>query len=86
MFNMFFFVLRIYQDIIQIDYDELVEVIHEYVVHQTRECGWSIGQAKRQDGVLVRTIMSDECGLWNILFTNKDLVVTQPQVEFRECR
>ena len=78
MFSMFFFVLRIYQDIIQIDYDELVELIHEYVVHQTGECGWSIGQAKRHDGVLVRTIMSDECSLGNILFTDTDLVITQP--------
>ena len=84
MFSMFFFVLRIYQNIIQIDYDELVELIHEYVVHQTGECGWSIGQAKRHDGVLVRTITSDECGLWNIVFANTDLVVTQPQVEFRQ--
>ena len=43
LFSMFFLILRIYQNIIQIDYDELVEVIHEYVVHPTRECSWSIG-------------------------------------------
>src|ERR1043165_3777372 len=33
MFSMFFFVLGIYQYIIQINHDELVEVFHEYVVH-----------------------------------------------------
>ena len=42
MFNMFFFVLGVYKNIIQINHDELVEVIHEYIVHQTREGGGSI--------------------------------------------
>ena len=41
-FSMFFFVLGVYKDIIQINHDELVEVIHEYIVHQTREGGGSI--------------------------------------------
>ena len=52
-FSMFLFILGIYKDIIQINHDELVEVFHEYIVHQTRECRWSIGQAERHDGVLV---------------------------------
>src|SRR3954464_11013534 len=43
MFSMFFFVLGIYQYIIQINHDELVEVFHEYVVHQPGEGSWSIG-------------------------------------------
>ena len=43
MFSMFFFFLGKYQNIIQINHDELVEVIHEYIVHQAREGGWSIG-------------------------------------------
>src|SRR3954465_13122684 len=42
MFSMFFFILRIYQYIIQINHDKLVEVFHEYVVHQPGEGGWSI--------------------------------------------
>src|SRR3954466_11804227 len=43
MFSMFFFVLGVYQYIIQINHDKLVEVFHEYVVHQPGEGGWSIG-------------------------------------------
>src|ERR1041385_7733419 len=53
MFCMPFFILGVYQDIIQINHDELVEVFHEYIVHQPRESGWGIGQAKVHDGVLV---------------------------------
>src|SRR3954462_5363735 len=39
MFSMFFFILRIYQYIIQINHAKLVEVFHEYVVHQPGEGG-----------------------------------------------
>src|SRR3954469_13581345 len=53
MFSMFFFSLGIYQDIIQINHDKLVEVFHEYIVHQSRKGGWGIRQAKGHDGVLV---------------------------------
>src|SRR3954471_1144356 len=53
MFSMFFVVLGIYQDIIQINHDKLLEIFHEYVVHQSGEGGWSIGQAKGHDSVLV---------------------------------
>src|ERR1041385_85327 len=52
-FSMFFIILGVYQDIIQINHDELVEIFHEYIVHQPRESGWGIGQAKVHDGVLV---------------------------------
>src|SRR3989337_2743087 len=33
MFSMFFLILRVYQNIIQINHDELVEVIHEDIIH-----------------------------------------------------
>src|SRR3954471_17850658 len=46
MFSMFFVVLGIYQDIIQINHDKFVEVFHEYIVHQSGEGGWGIRQAK----------------------------------------
>src|SRR4051812_42528122 len=42
-FSMFFLVLGVNQDIIQINHDELVEIFHEYIVHQSGESGWSIG-------------------------------------------
>ena len=42
MCSMFFIVLGKYKDIVQINHDKLVEVIHEYIVHQTREGGGSI--------------------------------------------
>src|SRR3954466_14537282 len=73
MFSMLFFILGVYQDIIQINHDKLVEIFHEYIVHQSRESGWCISQAKGHDSILVYTIASNESGLRNVLFTDSDL-------------
>src|SRR3954465_5333476 len=53
MFSMFFVILGVHQDIIKINHDKLVEVFHEYIIHQSGEGGRSIGQAKGHDSVLV---------------------------------
>jgi hypothetical protein len=53
MFGVFFFILGVYKDIIQINHDELVEVVHEDIVHQPREGCWSISQSEGHDGVLI---------------------------------
>jgi hypothetical protein len=36
---MFFFILGINKDVIEINHDEFVKVIHEDVIHQPREGG-----------------------------------------------
>ena len=43
MFSMFCIGLGENQYIIQINHDELVEVLHENIIHQSGEGGWSIG-------------------------------------------
>src|SRR3954466_8739839 len=53
MFSMFCIGLGVNQYIIQINHDKLVEVFHEYIVHQSGESGWGIRQAKGHDNVLV---------------------------------
>src|SRR3954471_5602096 len=53
MFSMFCIILGVNQYIIQINHNKLVEVFHEYIVHQSGEGGRCIGQAKGHDGVLV---------------------------------
>src|SRR3954471_19595077 len=42
-FSMFFLILGVYEDIIQINHDKFVEIFHEYILHQSGESGWSIG-------------------------------------------
>jgi hypothetical protein len=55
MFGVFFFILGIHKDIILINYDEFVEVVHEDIVHQTERRSFEAGNrslalaAKRLD-------------------------------------
>jgi hypothetical protein len=46
MLVMFFFILGEYQDIVDEPYHELVQIFHEYFVHQVHEVGRGIGQSK----------------------------------------
>jgi hypothetical protein len=46
MLCMLLFTLRIDQDIINVDHDKLVELRHEYGVHQVHEMFRSIGESK----------------------------------------
>jgi hypothetical protein len=47
MFDMFFHILGIDQDIIDKNYYELVKLSLEYRVHEIHEVGWGIGETKR---------------------------------------
>ena len=53
MLSMFFFGLGVDKDVINVNYDELVEVLVENGGHKPHECSRSIGEAKRHDGILI---------------------------------
>jgi hypothetical protein len=46
MFVMLFFIVGEYQDIVDEHYHKLVQIFHEYSVHQIHEVGRGIGQSK----------------------------------------
>jgi hypothetical protein len=46
MMLMLFFILRVDQDVINEDHDKLVQLQHEYGVHQLHEMCMSIGESK----------------------------------------
>jgi hypothetical protein len=41
---MLFLVLRVDQDVINEDHDKLIQLYHEYRVHQVHEVSWGISQ------------------------------------------
>ena len=53
-------ILGKYQDIVNKNYDELVQILLENSVHKVHEISWSIAQTKRHDRKLVRTIACTE--------------------------
>ena len=72
------------QNIIEIHQDEVICVRVEDEVHHARERWRSIDKAERHDSIFIRTKACSECCLWNIFFTNENLMITHTKVKLRE--
>jgi hypothetical protein len=81
MLRMLFFTLGIDQDIINEDHDKLVQLRHEYGVHQVHEMCRSIGESKRHNQILVQPIPGREGSLRNIFHTDLDLMITRTEID-----
>ena len=53
MHHMIFDYLLIYQNVIQEDNNEVVQVVGKYVIHQVHELCWGIRDSKRNDEELI---------------------------------
>jgi hypothetical protein len=84
MVGVFFLVFRIDEDIIDKDHDKLIELRHEYGVHEVHEVGRCVSESEGHDQEFVKTITSGKSGFWNIAWSNLDLVVARTKVNFRE--
>jgi hypothetical protein len=58
------------------DHDKLVQLYHEYGLHQVHEVSGGVGQPKRHHQILIETVSSGESSLWNIFFTDLNLAIT----------
>jgi hypothetical protein len=76
MLRMLFFTLGIDQDVINEDHDKLVQLRHEYGVHQVQEMCRSIGESKRHNQILIQSIPGGEGSLRDIFQTDLDLMIT----------
>jgi hypothetical protein len=76
MFLMLFFILGVDQDIINEDHDKLVQLWHEYRVHQVHKVCRSIGESKRHNQILIQPIPGGEGGLRDVFRTDLNLMVT----------
>jgi hypothetical protein len=75
MLCMLFFTLGIDQDVINKYHDKLVQLWHEYGVHQVHEMCMSIGESKRHNQILIQPIPG-EASLRNIFRVDLDLMIT----------
>jgi CDP-glycerol glycerophosphotransferase (TagB/SpsB family) len=80
MLFMLFLTLRKYQDVIYEDHDKLVQVFHENRVHQVHEVSGGVVQTKRHHQILVKTVSGGESSLWDIFFTDLDLMIARTKV------
>jgi hypothetical protein len=81
MLPMLFFILGIDQDVINEHHDKLIQLRHEYGVHQVHEMCRSIGESKRQNQILIQPIPGGEGSLRNIFRVDLDLVITLIEID-----
>jgi hypothetical protein len=82
MLRMLLFTLEVDQDVVNEDHDKLVQLQHEYRVHQVHEMCRSIGESKRHNQVLVQPVPGGESSLRNIFRTDLDLMITRMEIDF----
>jgi hypothetical protein len=78
---MLFFTLGIDQDVINEDHVKLVQLRHEYRVHQVHEMCMSIDEPKRHNQILIQPIPSGESGIRNVFWVDLNLMITQTKID-----
>jgi hypothetical protein len=79
--HMLFFTLRIDQDVVNEDNDKLVQLRHEYRVHQVHEMCRNIGESKWHNKILIQPVPGGETGLRNIFWADLDLMITRMKID-----
>jgi hypothetical protein len=77
---MLFFTLGIDEDVINEDHDKLVQLRHEYRIHQVHEMCRSIGESKRHNQILIQPVPGGEDSLRNVFWADFDLVITRTKI------
>jgi hypothetical protein len=81
---MLYFILGVDQDVINEDHNKLVQLQHEYGVHQVYEMCRGVGESERHNQILIQPIPGRECGLMNIFWADLDLMVAQTKIDLGE--
>jgi hypothetical protein len=84
MLFMLFFILGVDQDVINEYHDKLVQLRHDYGVHQIHEMCRSIDESIQHNQILIQPVPSRECSLRNIFWMDLDLMITRPKINLRE--
>ena len=72
-------------DIVHVDQSfATVDEFHQFVVHHCLECCWRVGQAKKHDGRLEKSVACFKSGLPFVAFLDADIVVSPVNIKFGE--
>jgi hypothetical protein len=84
MLRMLFFTLEIDQDVVNEDHDKLIQLWHEYKVHQVHEMCRGIGESKRHNQILIQLVPGRERSLRNIFWMDLHLMITRTKIDLRK--
>ena len=65
----------VYQDVVEVDDNRLVQQRSKHLVHQPHEGGWCIRKTEGKNKILVMSISRSEGGLLHVCILDADLVV-----------
>jgi hypothetical protein len=78
--RLLFFIIGVDQDVVNEDHDKLVQLRHEYGVHQVHKMCRSIGESKWHNQILIQPVPGGEGSLRNIFRMDLDLVITRTKI------
>jgi hypothetical protein len=81
---MIFHTLRIYKYVVNEIHDKLVQLQHEYIVHEVHEVCRCIHQPKRHDKILIKLISRRESRLGDIFITDFNLMIAGAEINLGE--
>jgi hypothetical protein len=82
MSHMLFFTLGRYQDVVNEDHDKLVQLRHEYGVHQVHKMCKSIGESKQHNQILIQPVLDGESSLRDAFQADLELMITRTKIDF----
>ncbi|MFS7939996.1 hypothetical protein Hanom_Chr05g00458471 [Helianthus anomalus] len=77
--------LRINQDVINKNDDELIQIRLADPIHQVHENSRSIGQTEWHDCELIMPVSSAECCFGDILFMHTKLMIPRTKINLRKA-
>jgi hypothetical protein len=84
MLFMLYLTFRKDQVVIYEDHDKLVQLFHENRVHQVYEVSGGVDQTKRHYQILIKTVSGGKNSLWDIFFTDLDLMIARMKVNLQK--
>ena len=81
---MLFLIFGVDEDVVDEHNHELVEVLHEHLIHHPHEVGRGVGQSKRHHGALVQSVSRGERSLGDIALSDLQLIVSGAKINLGE--
>ena len=75
---MIFSIFGVDKDVVNEDYDKLIQLFHKYLIHEVHEKGGCVCQSERHYREFILPVPGDKCSLLDVRFLDPQLVVTRP--------
>ena len=75
-------VIRVYEDIVQVNEDQNVQEIREDIIHRALRCCWRVGESKGHHAPLERSISGSEGSFPFVTFVDSNEMVGMLEINF----